>query len=140
MELTSCLMFAVVTFGVWMFLKPKRTSRVLPKFIHRLLNRPKLPPRPAGFQARPDFHIQLKELSQKYGDIFMINFGDKPVAVLTDPDLIRDAFSREEFSGRPDRDLITDLIEGYGKFRKLNHTLNDIFEYFKSLHETQIIC
>jgi len=43
----------------------------------------------------------FKKLSLKYGDIFSIFIGQTPVVVLNSYDLIKDAFSRSEFSGRP---------------------------------------
>ena len=43
----------------------------------------------------------FKKLSQKYGDIFSIYVGRTPVVVLNSFDLIKEAFSRQEFVGRP---------------------------------------
>jgi len=43
----------------------------------------------------------FKKLSLKYGDIFSIFIGQTPVVVLNSYELIKDAFSRSEFSGRP---------------------------------------
>lgn len=43
----------------------------------------------------------FKKLSQKYGDIFSIFIGQTPVVVLNSFDLIKEAFSKSEFAGRP---------------------------------------
>lgn len=43
----------------------------------------------------------FKDLSVKYGDIFSVFVGSKPVVVLNSYSVIKEALSREEFSGRP---------------------------------------
>nr|AKH03499.1 cytochrome P450 3029B1 [Paracyclopina nana] len=42
-----------------------------------------------------------KKLGKKYGDIFSIFLGTKPVVVLNSWPVIKEAFSKKEFSGRP---------------------------------------
>ena len=42
-----------------------------------------------------------KRLGRKYGDIFSLFLGTKPVVVLNSWPLIKEAFSKKEFSGRP---------------------------------------
>jgi hypothetical protein len=42
-----------------------------------------------------------KKLGNKYGDIFSIFLGTRPVVVLNSWKLIKEAFSMREFSGRP---------------------------------------
>jgi len=42
-----------------------------------------------------------KKLGQKYGDIFSIFLGTKTVVVLNSWNMIKEAFSKKEFSGRP---------------------------------------
>jgi len=43
----------------------------------------------------------FKKLSQKHGDIFSIFIGQTPVVVLNSYELIKEAFSKTEFAGRP---------------------------------------
>ena len=43
----------------------------------------------------------FKKLSEKYGDIFSIFIGRTPVVVLNSYELIKEAFSKTEFAGRP---------------------------------------
>ena len=43
----------------------------------------------------------FKKLSQKYGVIFSIFIGSRPVVVLNSYELIKEAFARPEFAGRP---------------------------------------
>ena len=42
-----------------------------------------------------------KRLGKKYGDIFSIFLGTKPVVVLNSWQVIKEAFERKEFNGRP---------------------------------------
>ena len=42
-----------------------------------------------------------KKLGQKYGDIFSLFMGTRPVVVLNSWPLIKEAFDKKEFSGRP---------------------------------------
>ncbi|CAL1261372.1 unnamed protein product [Larinioides sclopetarius] len=80
----------------------------------------KLPPGPWGlpifghlFFLRPCSHLKLTQLGEKYGPIYQIFLGSKRVVVISDPDLVKEAFGQLVFSGRPDTSL-TKLIEGYG--------------------------
>ena len=41
-----------------------------------------------------------KKLGRKYGEIFSIFLGTKPVVVLNSWNMIKEAFSKKEFSGR----------------------------------------
>ena len=43
----------------------------------------------------------FKRLGNRYGDIFSIFIGTKPCVVLNSYPLIKEAFSKKEFSGRP---------------------------------------
>lgn len=43
----------------------------------------------------------FKDLSVKYGDVFSVFVGSKPVVVLNSFSVIKEALSREEFAGRP---------------------------------------
>ncbi|CAL1272909.1 unnamed protein product [Larinioides sclopetarius] len=48
-----------------------------------------------------DVHLQFINLSKKYGDVFSLRLGSEVVVVLNDSATIRDAFSKQEFLGRP---------------------------------------
>ncbi|KAK8774876.1 hypothetical protein V5799_010591, partial [Amblyomma americanum] len=79
-----------------------------------------LPPGPWGlplvgflpFLGR-DFNRTLQALARTYGPIYQIFLGSKRVVVISDPKLVRQAFSQAAFSGRPDTEL-TKLLQGYG--------------------------
>jgi len=43
----------------------------------------------------------FNKLKDKYGEVFSIFIGTKPVVVLNTPEVIKEAFERPEFSGRP---------------------------------------
>ena len=43
----------------------------------------------------------FKKLSQKYGDIFSIFIGQTLVVVLNSYEIIKEAFAKTEFAGRP---------------------------------------
>lgn len=58
-------------------------------------------------------HLTLHELSKKYGPVYRINMGIKTVVVLADPEMIRQSFKREEFTGRPNSKLY-DMFQGNG--------------------------
>lgn len=62
-----------------------------------------------------NFHLKLTELAKRYGPIYQIYLGNKKVIVVSDPILIKDAFRRNVFSGRPNTEL-TKMVQGYGKF------------------------
>lgn len=56
------------------------------------------------------------ELSRKYGKIFSVKLGQKNVVVMSDPKMVKDAFTKEEFSGRPSNEFFK-LLGGYGKYK-----------------------
>ena len=49
-------------------------------------------------------HINLAQLAQKYGDVYQIRIGSRPIVVLNGTDTIRQALVRQsiDFAGRPD--------------------------------------
>lgn len=92
-----------------------------------------LPPGPWGLPIigylpflKGDAHICFTELSNKYGPIFSTKLGDQLIVVLSDYRHIREAFRREEFSGRPHTELTT-ILGGYGE----SNFLVTIFICFK---------
>ncbi|XP_014480546.1 PREDICTED: cytochrome P450 18a1 [Dinoponera quadriceps] len=80
-----------------------------------------LPPGPWGlpitgylpFLKRQDVHLQFCELAKKYGSIFSLRLGTQNLVVLSDHRLIREAFRRDEFTGRPHTAFI-DILGGFG--------------------------
>ena len=59
-------------------------------------------------------HYTLFDLSRKFGNCFQFSIGCRKMVVLADPALIRKAFTKEEFAGRPSTKLF-DMFQGYGK-------------------------
>lgn len=81
----------------------------------------KLPPGPWGFPilgylpfVRGDLHVHFGELTRKYGSVFCTRLGSQLIVVLSDYKMIRDAFRKEEFTGRPNTEF-NNILEGYGK-------------------------
>ncbi|KAL0108030.1 hypothetical protein PUN28_014950 [Cardiocondyla obscurior] len=79
-----------------------------------------LPPGPLGVPLlgylpfiKDDAHLHFTKLAKRFGSIFSMYLGSELVVVLSDYRVIRDAFRREEFSGRPNTDFMN-VIEGYG--------------------------
>lgn len=80
-----------------------------------------LPPGPWGvpyfgylFSIKSDVHLRYNEFAKKYGPIFSIRMGSQLVVVLSDYHIIRDAFRREDFTGRPHTEF-TNILGEYGK-------------------------
>lgn len=72
--------------------------------------------RPGGFPPGPPklpfigtlLHVDVRNLTKsfarlkkRYGDIFSVYVGNKPIVVLNNYKLIKEAFEKQEFSGRP---------------------------------------
>lgn len=84
------------------------------------LARPKLPPGPWGLPIcgflpflGKEFHLTLTRLGQRFGPIYQLHLGSKRLVVIGDARIVREAFRRPEFSGRPDTEL-TRILQGYG--------------------------
>ena len=85
------------------------------------MKKSKLPPGPWGIPILgympflgTQIHHTLFNLTQKFGNCFQFSLGCRRIVVLSDPTLIRDAFKREEFSGRPTTKLF-EMFQGYGE-------------------------
>lgn len=81
----------------------------------------KVPPGPWGFPIigylplmKGDSHLQYKDLARKYGTMFSTRLGNQLVVVLSDHKMIREAFRKEEFTGRPHTEFMN-ILEGYGE-------------------------
>lgn len=87
-----------------------------------------LPPGPWGFPIvgylpffdRKSPHLTLTKLAREYGPIFSIKMGSIPAVVLSDHKLIREAFSKDNFSGRAPLFLTHGIMKGNGKFEILH--------------------
>lgn len=101
----------LVTFvaGFWIFKKIKEWQN--------------LPPGPWGlpivgylpFLDRHQPHLTLTKLSKQYGPIYGIGMGSVYSVVLSDHKLIREAFAKENFSGRAPLYLTHGIMHGNGK-------------------------
>jgi 26-hydroxylase len=81
----------------------------------------KVPPGPWGFPIigylplmKGDSHLHYNDLARKYGAMFSTRLGNQLVVVLSDHKTIREAFRKEEFTGRPHTEFMN-ILEGYGK-------------------------
>uniref|UniRef100_A0A673Y7S6 Cytochrome P450 2M1 n=1 Tax=Salmo trutta TaxID=8032 RepID=A0A673Y7S6_SALTR len=84
----------------------------------------RLPPGPApipllgnllGMDVKAPYKLYM-ELSKKYGSVFTVWLGSKPVVVISGYQAIKDAFvtQGEEFSGRANYPVIMTVSKGYG--------------------------
>lgn len=83
----------------------------------------RLPPGPRGVPIlgylpffSGDAHVHYLELARKYGAAFSIKLGNQYVVVLSDYKMIREAFRKEEFTGRPQSEF-SDILGGYGEYK-----------------------
>lgn len=60
-------------------------------------------------------HKTFLQLARSYGTLFSTRLGNQLTVVLSDYKLIREAFRREEFTGRPSTPLMHTL-DGLGKY------------------------
>ena len=100
MVMLDLLVFVVVLFGVYKFLSWRATRHL------------RLPPGPPAIPLLGNFNVfmsnraiykVLKELADKYGSIFSLKLPMGFFVILSDVDVIREAFMNhsEDFSGRP---------------------------------------
>jgi len=91
------------------------------RLVQYFLNLSHLPPGPWGLPIigylpflRADAHLHFEEMTRKYGSLFSTKLGNQLIVVMSDYKSIRDAFRREEFSGRPHTEFST-ILGGYGE-------------------------
>ncbi|XP_028044848.1 cytochrome P450 18a1-like [Monomorium pharaonis] len=79
-----------------------------------------LPPGPWGWPIvgylpyiKGAVHLQYTKLAKKYGPIFSVKFGSHLIVVLSDHEIIREAFRLMDYAGRPHTDFMK-IIDGYG--------------------------
>ncbi|XP_052750591.1 cytochrome P450 306a1 [Galleria mellonella] len=107
MDLIALWLFSIVL-GYWIFKKIKERQH--------------LPPGPWGlpivgylpFIDRNHPHLTLTKLSKEYGPIYGISMGSVYGVVLSDHKLVRDAFAKENFSGRAPLYLTHGIMQGNG--------------------------
>lgn len=81
-----------------------------------------LPPGPWGLPIfgylpflRTEAHLHFGELAKKYGSLFSTRLGNQLIVVVSDHKAIREAFRREEFTGRPHTEF-SNILGGYGEY------------------------
>lgn len=81
-----------------------------------------LPPGPWGYPVlgylpfvKGDLHLHFRDLTMKYGSMFSTRLGSQLIVVLSDYKTIRDAFRKEEFTGRPNTEF-SNILGGYGEY------------------------
>ena len=91
--------------------------------VQLLIENRKFPPGPWGFPIigylplmKGVCHLHYNDLARKYGSMFSTRLGNQLVVVLSDHKIIREAFRREEFTGRP-RTEFMNILDGYGEYR-----------------------
>lgn len=96
-------------------------------YYFQILSKKDFPPGPFGvpflgylpFLNPKKPYETLTKLSQKYGPIYGVQLGSIYCVVLAEASLIRDAFKREEFTGRAPLFVTHGIMGGHGEF-KLN--------------------
>ena len=76
----------------------------------------KLPPGPRGLplfgsllEIRHDTHLAIDRLAKRYGDICLLRFGSVPTVVISDADLLHDAFGKSVLADRWASDIMNTL-------------------------------
>lgn len=106
-----CLVCAVL-FGLWVLACSDRVQGR------------KLPPGPRGFPivgslpflSRDAPYQTLTRWAKRYGRIYSVRLGSVRAVVLSDPRIIRQAFGKDAFSGKPPLPVTYGVLGGYGVF------------------------
>lgn len=123
-------MFVYSALKLYSFVLQELTTNVLAVFLSVLLlvrllqlfrEARSLPPGPWGLPVlgslpflKGDLHLHFRDLTHKYGSLISTRLGSQLFVVMSDPKMIRDAFRKEEFTGRPTTEF-TNLLGGYGE-------------------------
>lgn len=123
-------MFVYSALVLWNFLVEEFSTKILLVFVtvlflvrvfQLLKEASSLPPGPWGVPVlgslpflKGDLHLHFRDLTHKYGSLISTRLGSQLIVVLSDYKMIRDAFRKEEFTGRPTTEF-TALLDGYGK-------------------------
>lgn len=85
----------------------------------------KLPPGPSGYpflgmlpKIKKEFHLQLFDYSKSFGKIFSMKMGNQLIVVLSDHKLIKAAFGKSDFAGRPKTEF-GNILGGYGNKKRV---------------------
>ena len=82
-------------------------------------SRNNMPPGPRGLpvvgsllsvQRNP--HIKFNDIARKYGDVCMIRLGSTPAIIISHPEIVREAFSKPEFSDKYAGPLMEEFTAG----------------------------
>lgn len=60
-------------------------------------------------------HLSLTEIARKYGPVCAIRMGSVYTVLVSDPQIIRQIFAQDVFSGRAPLYLTHGIMKGYGK-------------------------
>ncbi|KFM67322.1 Cytochrome P450 2J2, partial [Stegodyphus mimosarum] len=73
-----------------------------------VVKRKNFPPGPMGLPIvgylpflTKNVHLKLMDLGKKYGEVFSVRLGSEAIVILNSANVIREAFSKSEFLGRP---------------------------------------
>lgn len=111
-----CLLLGFATLVLWLTLKYFNSIRGLPPgpwglpvigYLHRI--DPKNP------------YLTLSHLAHRYGPIYSLQMGKLLAVVISEHRLIKEAFNKDEFTGRADLYLTHGIMQGYGKSSSCSH-------------------
>jgi len=78
----------------------------------------KLPPGPRGLpvfgsllELRHDTHLAIDRLARRYGDICLLRFGSVPTVIISEPNLLQEAFGKTELADRWVSEIM-DILSG----------------------------
>ncbi|XP_029946643.1 cytochrome P450 1A1 [Salarias fasciatus] len=92
----------------------KRFSKKIPEGLQRLPGPNPLPVIGNALELGNDPHLSLTSMGKRYGDVFQIRIGMRPVVILSGSETIRQALLKQgdEFSSRPDLHSFSYITDG----------------------------
>jgi hypothetical protein len=60
-------------------------------------------------------HLKFTSLAKQFGPIYRLSLGSSEAVIISDPNLIREAFRMDQFSARPDMLFVKQIVNGNGK-------------------------